>query len=140
MKTDRTIILGLSIIIAVGIYSQHITPPQTIKATYEPPVDSKPPPVGVMMRVTAYCPCSRCCGKFSDGITASGYRIQPGDKFCAAPESFQFGTMLDVPGYGIVPVLDRGGVITAGRLDLYFDTHQAALKWGIKYLLIERKL
>ena len=29
----------------------------------------------VQMRVTAYCPCSKCCGSFSDGITASGHKI-----------------------------------------------------------------
>jgi hypothetical protein len=29
----------------------------------------------IEMRVTAYCPCPRCCGEYSDGITACGHEI-----------------------------------------------------------------
>ena len=89
-----------------------------------------------MFRVTAYCPCSKCCGKWSDGITASGHVIKAGDKFVAAPPGFKFGTMVEIPGYGKVPVLDRGGAIKGNRLDCYFDTHQEALNWGVKMLKV----
>ena len=89
------------------------------------------------MRVTAYCAGKCCCGKFSDGITASGHVIRPGDKFCAAPKSIPFGTMIDIPGYGTVPVLDRGGAIKEGRLDVFFASHQAALNWGVKNLQVK---
>lgn len=106
-----------------------------------------------VFRVTAYCPCEKCCGKFADGITASGHRIQPGDRFCAAPATIPFGTLLDIPGYGkAVPVLDRGGAIVAkgstlrregrtfitdyDRLDVFFPTHQEALQWGVQILTI----
>ncbi len=89
-------------------------------------------------RVTAYCPCVKCCGK-SDGITACGYQIKPGDKLVAAPREFPFGTMLTIPGYGTVKVLDRGGAIKGKRLDCFFDTHQEALNWGVKYLEIQLK-
>jgi len=89
-----------------------------------------------IMRVTAYCSCEKCCGKYADGITASGHRISLGDKFIAAPKGFDFNTKIDVPGYSNepVPVLDRGGAIKGDRLDVYFDTHQEALNWGVKYL------
>ena len=89
------------------------------------------------IRVTAYCPCEKCCGKWSDGQTASGYWIKPGDKFVAAPKHIPFGTMFIVPGYNNnkpVEVRDRGGAITVERLDVYFDTHQEALNWGVEYL------
>ena len=88
-------------------------------------------------KVTAYCPCAKCCGRFADGITASGHRIRKGDRFCAADKSIPFGTMIIIPGYNDgkpVPVLDRGGAITAGRLDVYFDEHDEARAWGIKNL------
>ncbi|GAH06555.1 unnamed protein product, partial [marine sediment metagenome] len=26
--------------------------------------------------VTAYCPCKICCGKWADGYTASGHKLQ----------------------------------------------------------------
>jgi len=86
--------------------------------------------------VTAYCACERCCGKWADGMTASGHVIKPGDKFCAAPRNIPFGTMITIPGYGKVPVLDRGGAITEGCLDVYFASHQEALNWGRKHLTV----
>ena len=89
-----------------------------------------------MFRVSAYCPCSKCCGKWSDGITASGHVIKTGDKFVAAPPGYSFGTVIEIPGYGKVPVLDRGGAIKGNRLDCYFDTHQEALNWGVKMLKV----
>ena len=84
----------------------------------------------VTMEVTAYCPKECCCGKYADGVTASGHVIQPGDKFAAADPSIPFGTMVEVHGYGKVPVLDRGGAIKGDKLDLFFETHEAALQWG----------
>ena len=92
-----------------------------------------------IIKVTAYCPCSICCGRWADGQTASGYWIQPGDRFVAAPKHIPFGTEMIVPGYNNdkpVEVKDRGGAITVERLDVYFDTHDEALKWGVKYLEI----
>jgi len=56
--------------------------------------------------------------------------------FVAAPKGFEFGTMLDIPGYGTVPVLDRGGAIKGNRLDVFFATHQEALNWGVKILTV----
>lgn len=91
----------------------------------------------VRMRVTAYCPCEKCCGEFADGITASGHKILPGDCFVAADRNFPFGMELIVPDYNAnrpVKVLDRGGAITGERLDVFFATHEQALQWGVKYL------
>ena len=88
-------------------------------------------------RVTAYCSCSKCCGKFADNVTASGYIIHDGDRFIAAPPEYDFGTVMIIPGYSeSKPVLvrDRGGVIKADKLDVYFDSHQEALNWGVRYL------
>ena len=91
----------------------------------------------VRMRVTAYCPCEKCCGEFADGVTASGHKIQPGDCFVAADRNFPFGTELIVPDYNadrLVKVIDRGGAITGERLDVFFATHEQALQWGVKNL------
>ena len=99
------------------------------------------------MRVTAYCPCEKCCGKWADGITASGHKIQPGDHFVAAPKAFPFGTTMIIPGYPLagqageeVEVKDRGGAIKGDCLDVFFPTHQEALNWGVQILDVEIKL
>ncbi len=91
----------------------------------------------IEMRVTAYCPCPKCCGEYSDGVTACGHEIQPGDTFVAADGRYSFGTEMLIPGYSNsqpVQVLDRGGAIKGKRLDVFFATHQEALEWGVKYL------
>ena len=87
--------------------------------------------------VTAYCPGACCCAPFDDGITASGHIIQPGDKFVAAPADIPFGTMIDIPGYGKVPVLDRGGKIGCGRLDVFFAEHSDAIEFGRQILTVK---
>lgn len=89
---------------------------------------------------TAFCPCERCCGRFSDGITASGHKIRSGDRFVAAPCEIPFGTLVRVPGYNDgqpVPVLDRGRLITGNHIDVFFNSHDDALKWGIQRLEVE---
>ncbi len=91
----------------------------------------------VRMRVTGYCPCAKCCGKFSDGITASNHRIGRGDTFVAADKFYPFGTEMVIPGYNgnqSVEVKDRGRVIKGNRLDVFFSSHKTAKKWGTRYL------
>lgn len=94
------------------------------------------PLVKVGMEVTAYCGCETCCGKYSDGITASGHKIQHKDKFIAAPRTFEFGTKIYIPGYGTAKVEDRGGAIQGSRLDVYFPSHREALQWGRQNLTV----
>ena len=89
-----------------------------------------------IFEVSAYCQNECCCGEYADGITASGHKIKTGDKFCAADSMIPFGMKLDIPGYGIVPVLDRGGDIIGRKLDVFFPTHLEALIWGRQYLEI----
>lgn len=91
----------------------------------------------VRMRVTAYCTCPKCCGKFSDGITANLHKIRPGDRFVAADKRYAFGTKMIIPGYNnerAVDVKDRGRLIKGNRLDVFFNSHQTAQKWGARYL------
>ena len=104
---------------------------------WDDPANREAPYITKRFRVTAYCPCEKCCGRFADGITASGHVIKPGDRFVAASKDMKFGTMVTIPGYGKVSVEDRGGAITDGRLDVYFDTHQEALEWGVKILEVK---
>lgn len=91
------------------------------------------------MLVTAYCPCAKCCGKYADGITASGLSVRTdGGRFVAADTGLlPFHTHLSVPGYHDgrpVRVLDRGGKIKGHRLDLFFPTHAQALQWGRQWV------
>ncbi len=91
----------------------------------------------IRMRVTAYCPCRKCCGRHSDGYTASMHKIHRGDRFVAADKKFSFGTEMIIPGYNNskpVKIEDRGRLIKGNKLDVFFNSHKQAMKWGVKYL------
>jgi len=122
IRTIFTFLVGLAIIVAAATwcYCAH-------SAATSPTI---------RMKVTAYCPCKKCCGKWADGITASGAKAQ--GKLIAAPKEIPFGTWINVPGYGWAEVKDRGGSIKRNRLDVFFESHQEALEWGVKYLEIEQ--
>jgi len=70
------------------------------------------------------------CGKWANGITASGVYAKANHTI-AAPKSFKFGTRLVINGQEYV-VEDRGGAIKGKKLDIFFNTHKEALKWGKK--------
>ncbi|PLX47888.1 MAG: hypothetical protein C0613_12795 [Desulfobulbaceae bacterium] len=53
---------------------------------------------------------------------------------------YPFGTRMKIPGYGWGVVSDRGGAIKGpNRLDLYFDSHQEALRWGRRQVQVRIK-
>jgi 3D (Asp-Asp-Asp) domain-containing protein len=104
----------------------------------------------VNMEVTGYCACGKCCswkrswwrlgmpvvttgpdkGKRKEvGITAAGTKARTGT-VAADTRYYPMGTLLYIPGYGWGRVEDRGGAIKNQKLDLYFHSHQDALKWG----------
>ena len=152
-KTDKTDLSAVgvlgSVILAAFLVICLIPNGPKIKNTFHAEAETKfvdqitaPPETEIVRRslgfftVTAYCPCELCCGEWSDGVTASGHVIRPGDRFVAADPAIPFGAVLDVPGYGAVPVLDRGGAIRGRKLDVFFHTHAEALEWGVRELEI----
>jgi 3D (Asp-Asp-Asp) domain-containing protein len=109
----------------------HAAEPETLVSTSTAHV--------VWMEVTAYCPCSKCCGAGAHGVTASGRDVRyNGGAFVAADtRAYPFGTRLSVPGYHdgqTVEVIDRGGAIKGAHLDVFFPTHEQALQWGRRRL------
>ena len=82
-------------------------------------------------KITAYCPCSKCCGK-SNGITASGTKATAG-RTVAASSKFALGTKLNINGH-IYTVEDRGGAINGNKIDIFVNSHSEALAWGVRYL------
>lgn len=77
--------------------------------------------------ITAYCSCSRCCGK-SDGITASGTHVKDGRTIACG--SLPIGTKVYIDGVGERTVEDRG--VHGKWIDLYMDSHSECLRFGLK--------
>ena len=78
-------------------------------------------------RLTAYCPCAKCCGK-ADGITASGTKATAGRT--VAMGGVPLGTKLMINGT-VYTVEDRG--TSYGHVDIFFNTHAEALQFGSSY-------
>ena len=88
---------------------------------------------GTTYKITAYCPCAKCCGK-TNGMTASGTKATAG-RTVAASSKFAFGTKLNIGGH-VYTVEDRGGAVNGNKIDIFVNTHAEALQWGVRYLTV----
>lgn len=115
--------------------------------TYIPVEESEPDPEPVLLgefTVTAYCPCSQCCGKWSNPdkpLTASGEPAVEGITVGADWRTIPAGTVIEIEGIGERIVQDKpadwivekyNGMI----IDLYFDSHQEALELGKQQVMV----
>lgn len=89
-------------------------------------------------KLTAYCPCSTCCGVWAEnrpnGIvyTASGAVAEAGKTIAVDPDVIPYGTEVKIDGHTYIAE-DTGGAIKGNKIDVYFDKHEEALKHGVKY-------
>jgi 3D (Asp-Asp-Asp) domain-containing protein len=100
----------------------------------------------VMAKVTGYAPLDNVSGICADEnptVTSVGHH--PSSKYAAAdPKKIPYGTLVDVPGYGRVEIGDTGGAMRnydGYQIDLFFDTYEEAIQWGVQYIeivIIER--
>lgn len=142
MRLNRFAFLLIPLV-AVGCSG--IRPPRGVKSTL------------VRMTVTGYCDCGDCCGwerswlrlgtpvysygpnkgkRKEVGITASGTETRHGTA-AVDRRLFPFGTIFKIPGYGYARAEDIGGAIKGNHIDLWFPSHDAALRWGRKTLTVE---
>lgn len=112
-----------------------------VEAANEPEEPVVAAPVKVSMgtfKITAYCPCEKCCGAWADGITATGTTATQGRTIAVDPSVIPYGSVVYFEGPdGLVSgyvAEDCGGAIKGNRIDLYFDSHQDALEWGVREL------
>lgn len=94
-------------------------------------------------RITAYCPCEVCCGKWALNrpidesgevivYTASMTRAKANWTIAADTSILPFGTRVVIDGKEY-EVQDRGGAIKGNKIDIYFDSHEEALQFGVQY-------
>ena len=103
------------------------------------------------MLTTGYCSCGTCCGwrrnwfgrpvyssgpnegkRKAVGVTASGAQAHPGT-IAADTSRYPFGTIMYVDGYGYGTVEDTGAGIKGEHIDLYFRSHEDAVRWGAQW-------
>ena len=93
--------------------------------------------------VTAYCPCARCCGTQSPGITSIGKNAWS-TGLAADPIYLDYGTRVFVPEYGHSVVDDTGGAMRRHwrrdgilHIDVRMTYHYEARQWGKKYIKVK---
>ena len=92
-------------------------------------------------KITHYCACERCCSKSPDdpwyGITATGTRAEEGRTIAVDPKVIPYGTEVTIcyaDGTEHTYISeDCGGAIKGNRIDVFMESHEAALIEGVKY-------
>jgi 3D (Asp-Asp-Asp) domain-containing protein len=83
--------------------------------------------------VTAYCACKICCGQTSHGICADGHKPIAGVTV-AASRNIPLGTHIHISGFtNDFVVQDRLAKRYDNRFDIYFKSHNDALKFGLQH-------
>ena len=96
----------------------------------------------ILMKVTAYCPCEKCCGEYADGKTSTNRNAWKTFGIAADPKIIPYGTVLLIPGVGERIVDDTGGAMRQSarkgiyHIDVRFHDHQEAKKFGVQWLKV----
>ena len=94
-------------------------------------------------KLTSYCACEKCCGywatirpKDKNGkpivYTASGAVARQGVTVAADTSILPYGTVLLIGGEEFT-VQDCGGGVDGKHIDIYFESHEAAIAFGVQY-------
>lgn len=90
-------------------------------------------------KLTAYCPCMKCCGK-TDGITATGTLAAEGRTIAVDHRVIPYGSTVTLYfADGTVHTYtaeDCGGAIKENRIDVFFDSHEAARAFGVQSAMV----
>ena len=94
-------------------------------------------------RLTAYCSCSLCCGKWANNRPVDengneivygsiGERLTEGYSIAVDPTVIPYGTEVIINGH-TYKAQDCGSAIKGNRIDIYMSDHNEALKFGVQY-------
>ncbi len=117
-----------------------------IEAVTIPPVEqaTEPEPINLgEFKLTAYCSCAKCCGKWAenrgDVVTGSiGKPLTAGYSIAVDPKVIPYGSIVIINGKEY-EAMDCGGAIKKNRIDVYFNSHDEALEFGVQYATVYLK-
>ncbi|MCI8656549.1 MAG: hypothetical protein HFF72_03815 [Oscillospiraceae bacterium] len=78
--------------------------------------------------ITAYCPCEECCGRWADGVTATGLPAGPG-VVAVDPEVIPLGSTVIIDGQRYLAA-DTG--VTGNHVDICLADHAETAAFGVK--------
>ncbi len=83
-------------------------------------------------RITHYCPCSLCCGPWTDGITSTGITATTNRTIAVDPSQIPYGSKVVINGQVYVAE-DCGGAIKKNCIDIYVASHAEGEAKGVYY-------
>ena len=85
-------------------------------------------------KISHYCveEYDHICGN-GDGKTATGTSIKPGRTIAVDSQYIPYGSSVYIEGYGWRVAEDCGGAIRGKHIDMAVDTHDYAMKSGIRH-------
>lgn len=78
--------------------------------------------------ITAYCPCAECCGRWADGLTATGLLAGPGI-VAVDPEVIPLGSTVIIDGLKYLAA-DVG--VSGKHVDIAVSSHEQAVELGVR--------
>ena len=90
-------------------------------------------------QVTGYCSCTICCGEKEERLTKSETVPRASHTVAADPSVIPLGTRIVIDDV-VYTVEDTGKAVEGMRLDIFFDSHEEAVRYGRKekYVYLER--
>lgn len=82
-------------------------------------------------KLTAYCSCKKCCGKWAQyGRTSTGTIPEEGRTIAVYTKVIPYGTVVEINGQEYIAE-DTG--VKGKHIDIYMNDHNAARKFGVQY-------
>ena len=152
MKKLSLIMTAMALAVSVKEKALHISEPMdneeprfTVVDEVEEPLTYEEPELISLgeFKLTAYCSCSICCGRWAHNrpvdeygneivIGSSGETLTAGYSVAVDPTVIPYGTIIVINGKEY-EAQDCGGAIKDKRIDVYFDSHEEALEFGVQY-------
>ena len=80
--------------------------------------------------ITAYCPCAECCGRWADGLTATGFPALPG-VVAVDPDVIPLGSTVIIDGQKYLAA-DTGSGVTGNHIDICLASHEETVAHGVR--------
>lgn len=157
-KEISTVVLALAIAVPLSIYAREqaklnaeahkndfrpVAEVRVVESIREVP-EEEPEYISLgEFKLTAYCSCEKCCGKWAKNrpvdeegneivIGASGEVLEAGISIAVDKKVIPYGSTVLINGQEYI-AHDCGGAIKQNRIDVYFSDHQDALEFGVRY-------
>lgn len=89
-------------------------------------------------KITAYCPCEECSEGYGNN-TSTGVKAKQGRTIAVDPSVIPYGTKVYIKGIGEFTAEDCGGDVKGKHIDIYFNSHEETVEFGVKHRKVERR-